>query len=282
MLVLSACNPDMAPPATTLDSSTQSAASDALTIRVARADFQIAYQLEGATTSSLSVPLTPPNGTAWSAHAPVGSPVAAGGWVGDVVTDPDFRAALAISASANRIDAGRLAVLDKHAPTIVAPIAGTVAVSPQGDVSITSSGIDVVVPLSGVQELRLAAIPINATVGVETAAGQRTFPCSFLWIDPERSGADGSGTAELHCRLPRIAETSAGLRASLSVNSPLIRDALVVPEAVLGNNEDGYTVTLMQNGTPSVVPVDVGPGNGVLRVIESDLPVGAIVIPPKS
>lgn len=250
---------------------------------VAKRDFRIAYQLEGQTAASPGLPLNPPTGMVWRPHSAAGATVEVDDNVGQLEVDTAFRSALQISAKTSRIDAARLAKLPDRPRDVTAPVAGKVQVSDSGDVTIAAPGIDVVVPITGIQQLRLSSIPIQGAATVETTVGQRTIDCATLWIDPQLSQSAETAknaAASLRCRLPSIVETAPMLRATLHVTSKVINNATVVPDVMFGQNATGYTVTIMKDGEKVTIPVDVGPSNGVVRVVTTKLPIGAKIVDP--
>lgn len=248
---------------------------------VARRDFQIAYQLDGATEASLQVPISPPVGMVWVSYADAGTEVSAGDRIGQWDVNPSYRAALAVSAKTSRVDAARLAHLGDAPNTVNAPIAGMVHVAESDDVSVAAPGMDVVVPITGIQQLRLSSVSIDASASVETVVGQRTIPCVDVWIGNAPSDAEGvDASGSLRCRLPQIVETAPQLRATLHVTSQAIKDSIVVPDVMLGQDATGYVVTVIEDGKKTTVPVEVGPSDGVVRVITSKIPLGAMIVPP--
>lgn len=252
-----------------------------------RRDFQLSYQLEGSTSQSSGVPLIPSAGLRWSRTLPDGSVVRQDEVVGTWAVDPDYKAELTMSAATSRVDADRLKSLGAHAGDVLSPVPGAVRVSADL-VSVLTKGIDVVVVLTGIQELRLSSLTISGQATVETVAGQRTVSCQALWTeddvttDPAATDTGDGISAQLRCRLPQVVETVPGLRAQLHVTSATIAGALVVPDTMLGYDQTGYTVTLRQDGRNITVPVDVGPSDGVVRVVTTDLPVGAVLVPPST
>jgi len=283
--ILAACTGPAAPAPTAPSTVVGTSPYDQpLQATVARRDFQIAYQLNATTYRSTAVPLAIPEGAVWADHVADGTTLTAGQTVGHTSVDPAYQAQLARSAATSRIDAARLRALPALSETITAPVAGAVKVA-DGQISIQATGIDVVASLTGIQQLRLTAMVISGEAGVETVDGQRSIGCQSLWTVPTDTSADPGGApdavaATLHCRLPQVVQTAPALRASLHVASPVIPDAVVVPDTMLGYDATGYTVTVRQDGTQTVVPVDVGPSDGVVRVITTPLPVGAQLVAP--
>lgn len=278
--LVSACSPtddQPSPGSSETPSGTESLPPAAQSV-VLQQDFQIAYELEGITVASTEVPVPTGTGLRWEVLPADGTRVGHGDVLGSQVVDPDYLADLTASAVSSRIDAARLAALPPGAVDVVAPIAGVGRVREESLV-VEASGYDVVVPITGIQHLRMSSLDLSATAHVETVTGRRTVPCQALWTT-ER--AEGDSGAELRCRLPRTVETAGDLRAFLSVASATIDDAILVPEIMLGYDSDGYTVTIRVNGSEETIPVDVGPGDGVLRVVLTALPVGAELVRPSS
>jgi hypothetical protein len=248
---------------------------------VQQRDFQIAYRLEAQTVRSEAVPLPLPEGFVWAELPEPGSQVYDGDLVGTIELEREFHETLARSAETNRVDAARLDRLGSMSTEIVAPVSGPLIVT--GDqVAIGVSGIDLVVPLTGIQVLRLRSTEPLGQASVETVAGQRTVGCRHLWVEDARgdSGSEGESPAHLRCRLGPTVETAAGLRAGLQVTSPTVEDALVVPNAMLGLADDGYVVWVREDDRVREVPVDVGVSDGVVRVVTGDLGVGMDLVDP--
>lgn len=259
-------------------------AADSVAVR--RGDFRISLTLAGSVVAGDSVPVVPARGLRVTDAVKDGVRVRAGQPVGDIRVDPDL--AHQLEAGGSGPDRSRLALLRVREGRAVAPVAGVVASTDAsaGQLVIDAPGLDVVAPVSPVQALRLDLIPFTASVQVETTLGQRAFDCERAWIDtPVDLGSDpaaGSGP-QLRCRLPQRAETGDGLPAQLRVTSETLSDVLLVPNVFVGYDEaaDAYEVTVRDRGKKSTVPVTVGPTDGVVRVITSELPVGAELVLPQ-
>ncbi|MFV0634277.1 hypothetical protein [Demequina sp.] len=255
---------------------TTPAPGDATTRTVYQRDFSLSYKLEAVTATSDGVVIVLAQGLEWEA-IPEATHVTAGQTIGSTQVDSQAREQLEGAEEGVRIAAAQLAALESEAGAVTAPASGPLTADEAG-ATIAVSGVDVTVELTGIQRLRLESMAIHGTASVETVVGQRDIACAALWVE-DASDVDGAA-GTLHCRLPATTQTVAGLRATLKLDSDVIEDALVVPDSALGMDDDGYTLTLMDDGDEEVVPVDVGPSDGVMRVILTDVPVGATVIPP--
>ncbi|MCL2787500.1 MAG: hypothetical protein FWD59_03255 [Micrococcales bacterium] len=247
--------------------------------RVLRRDFQIVYELEATTDESSGVVLSAPRGTVLTSVVPPESSVSVGTVVARLGIDSVFRAELAKSALTSRIDASALRSLDETPREFAAPIAGVFELE-GADARIVARGIDVVTPLTGVQELRLSRVSLTGYATVETIVGQRTVKCSFTWIAREGEEDSATGGPIFRCRLPRTLETVGGLRARLRIVGPLLPSATLVPDSMLGTDDSGYSVTVLKDGEPKTIAVEVGPSDGVVRVVTTPLPIGAELVPP--
>lgn len=251
------------------------ATTDAAVVR--RVDLQVRYVLEGISEEGPAVAILWDPRLVFVPSRRPGEEVEAGDVLGRSRIAPDLRRTLATGARTSSIDASVLAELRSHEGRIFAPIAGTLALE-SGRPLIRAPGIDVVSALLPVQYLRYRSIPFSGRASIETVIGQRSLPCAALWVE-----SSGGGTPyELHCRLPAYAETAAGLRARIVLSSKIYRDAVVVPNLFVGydRRHDGYYVNIVEDGRVRKVPITVGITDGVVRIVTSDLPVGAMLAPP--
>jgi len=277
LLALCGCTDD-ARPETPAAAPSATAADEKPRATVLQRDFALDYRLDATTADGVPITLDGPRGTRVVPTVKDGTPVEAGDQVARVEVDRAYRAELAAAAGTSRIDAAALDALEEAAGVLRAPVAGVVDHA-CGHLTLAATGTDVVTPLSGLQDLRLRALDIRADATVETVVGQRDVACAHVWVVPDLDGDDES-TATLRCRLPRTAETAPGLRAGLAVTSEVIADATLVPNAYVGSDHSGYVVTVVDGGTEREIPVDVGPSDGVVRVIRTPLPVGAELVLP--
>ena len=252
---------------------------------VRRGDFQVVLNLDGVVQQGSEVGLMARESLELVGHLG-GAEVEAGQVVGTVRIVPEVKDRL--SRSDTGPDRSRLAELEFIAGReVVAPVAGQVHDTPQG-VMLSSTGLDVRVPLSPLQQLRLRNLDLEAMATVETTVGQRRFSCDATWspavVPPPRDsasvaeGGDVDAGGELFCRLPPQAETAPGLRATLEVRSRPLSDVLLIPNIFIGYELDEYTVVVETRDGVSTELVDVGPTDGVVRVVLSDLPEGATLV----
>lgn len=270
--VLGGCEPSAGTPAEPSDGTVAPATPAAP--QVQRRDFQLRYQLDAQTVTSSAIRLRAPAGMALTDPRPLEAAVDAGQVIAQLRVNEAYASDLRVTAATNRIDAARLQQLSEGERPLEAPIAGILRDDAPG-LLIEASGIDIVTKLSGVQTLRLGSMPLTGQATVETVLGTRTVDCEYLWI--EEAVEDGQVVSGLHCRLPRTVETAAELRATLVVESERLRDVIVVPNASIGVDDDGYFVVLQEADGERKVPVDVGPSDGVVRVITTALPEGAVL-----
>ncbi len=250
---------------------------------IQRRDFTVAYLLEGVTRDSSSVALRVPASYAFKPSLPAGERVAAGDLVGKLQLRPDVKSALEARAASSRLDAAELERLLAKEGSVSAPIAGTISDGTEG-ASIEAAGVDVIVQLSPIQALRYESLTFVGTTTVETVVGTREIECSAISVLPDQESADGRGEvgAELRCRLPLGVETTAGLRAQLKLVSEVIPDAIAVPNEYLSYDPiaDGYTLTYVDGDREMTLSVDLGPSDGVQRVVLTDVPTGVRLVRP--
>lgn len=258
-------------------------AQPATEVAIRQADFQVTYRLEGVTAESDRVGLISNRQLAFEPDVDDGAPVRRGDQLGRAIIAPDVEAALEAGAASSSVDEARLGQLRSLERALQAPVSGVFEVV-EGRPIVSTPGIDVVVGLTPIQELRYQSILFTGRAIVETVVGERNVPCDAIWIArsaaaPEEGGE--SGPARLHCRLPGFVETAAGLRSRVVLESETIRDAVVVPNVFVGYDadRDGYYVQVERDGATTTIPVVVGVTDGVVRVITSDVPVGARLVP---
>lgn len=239
------------------------------TVAVVARDFTVRLALEGQSEFGDAVQLVPHSGLVATTTSPV-EPVRAGQLIGRLRVNPDVVDAAAASTSS--ITRSQVALLRAQTGPLRAPSPG-VLVGSRAHPALRSPGVNVVARLTPLQALRFRSASFTGTASVETVLGQQQVPCETLWI--------GSGDSpELLCRLPSYAETVPGLRATLTITTATIHDAVVVPNLALRYRatDDSYVVVLVDGGARRTVPVTVGVTDGVARVVTSRLPVGAKVL----
>lgn len=247
------------------------ATSDTLP-QVKEDDFSINFVLEAQTNPSTGVPIRLPEGLEWSEQLPVDSRVASGDELGVSAVAPSIAASL--NASPNSVDKARLAELNGTVGPIIAPIDGTIGAS--GDtIAILDEGMDAIAQITGMQALRLSSLPIAGTATLETTLGQRSVDCSAVWLS-EPSGESAETGYSLHCRIPSYVEVPAFIRATVQVDSEVVEDAKLVPSVAIGVSDTGHFVCLLDDaGAPRLAEVQLGPSDGVTRVVTSELATGA-------
>lgn len=244
---------------------------------VRRTDLRVRFVLEGVSAESAAVHVLSNPALTFVPAVRVGARVSAGDAIGRSRIAPDVLRTLEASASSSSIDASELAQLRNLQGRVLAPVEGTLTLEDDRP-AVRATGIDVVAPLLPIQYLRYRSIPFSGRASIETIIGQRSVPCAALWV--EVSG--GEAPYELHCRIPRYVETAAGLRATITLTSKVYRDVVVVPNLYVAydRRRDGYSVTILEDGAERRVPITVGITDGVVRVVTSELPVGATLVLP--
>jgi len=249
--------------------------------RLERRDFQMSYRLDGVTVDSDRVLLDVRDGLVLTLADGIadGAAVTDGTVVGTTRVEQERAAALEQGAQRSSMDGATLAALRAFEGEVVARATGPLdlASSPP---SIIAPGIDVAAPLTPLQSLRYASTAFSGTATVETVIGQRQIACTSVWVAPTDDG-DSDGRT-LHCRLPARAETTAGIRAQISLTSETVPDALVVPLLFLDYDEaaDGYVIHVRQDDDVVTYPVAAGPTDGVVRVVTTEAPVGSVLVAP--
>lgn len=199
----------------------------------------------------------------------------------DIAADSAQRA---VEAAQDDVDAAadRLAELEADTTTLTAPTAGTVSFD-QTMTATISGDFAIVATALPLQQLRLTSGTLTATAQIEGVNGPQTIECATITVGgaapPQAaasdstgidagagSGADASnGFGAVRCTADGSIPPIAGLQAQLRIEIQLASDALVVPDVAITYVDSRPTVTLVDG---SVVPVEVGPTDGVLRVID--------------
>lgn len=254
---------------------------------IERRDFQVTYKLDAVSAISVRLGLMSNRQLSFVASVPVGSAVTQGQTVGTAVVHPDVVAALEVSSLTSSIDDGRLRQLREFESPIVTRVGGVFELV-GGFPVVNAPGIDVVAALTPIQDLRYQSLGFTGRAVIETVVGQRDVACEAVWTQqPDIAGgpAEGSkaGGSELHCRLPGFVETAQGLRARVVLESERFENVVVIPNIYIGYDAttDGYFIKVVDAGVESTIPVTVGVTDGVVRVIVSEVPVGAVLVPPR-
>jgi len=162
----------------------------------------------------------------------------------------------------------------------VAPVAGLVVEGDRGS-SVAAWGIDAVIELTAIQDLRLQGVELQGSATVETVLGVRSIACVALWVDP--ADVEVGSPARLHCRLPASTETVPGIPVTVRVQSLLMADVIAVPNVYFGfdPDSDAYTLTYVYDGQELTVEVDVSVTDGASRVVLTEIPEGATILAPR-
>lgn len=267
----SAAGPGTAPPSSTADT--------ALTVQPSA--FEVTYRLDGIVASSPVVGIDVPPGTQFTPAVTSGTHVLEGGRLGslEIVETADDRLGGTVEESRRRLAMAR-------SGEVTAPVAGTVQVD-GGAARVETAGLDVVVTLQPLQELRYRALEFSGTATVETVLGQRQSECMAVWLEalPAASDdADSVATSAVHCRLPPHVETAAGLPAVLTLTSSRQADVIAVPLIYIGLDATGqdYIARIREGAAVVDRAVVVGVTDGVRRVIAEGLESGDALIPVSS
>jgi hypothetical protein len=142
-------------------------------------------------------------------------------------------------------------------------------------------GLAVVAPLEPLALLRVRSGELRGTAEVQTVSGSTSTECaSMSFTEGAAPAADGgeedeAAAGSLVCTLGPELETVPRLPATVEVAIDLGTDVLVVPELAVGHDERGDPFLLPVGGEPT--PVELGPSDGVLRVVEAGVEEGAEV-----
>jgi hypothetical protein len=252
---------------------------------VVRRDLTVTYRLEGSSVSSDDVGLASQDNTRFDLVVRPGTVVRAGTTLGRLVPVPGLVRALRSEAVTSTVARSQLDALERRVGSVRAPLGGRLVRS-GSRLAIASAGLDAVVPITPLQELRYRSLTFTGTVTLETVFGQRSAPCVSVWLEsagPTAStgdpAADQSSQAELHCRIPADVETAPGLPLTVALTSPTMNDLLAVPAIYVGLDSQGrnYVVRVRKAGHWVAKPVVVGPSDGVVRVIEAGLSEGDVL-----
>lgn len=246
-------------------------------VHVRTTDVQIELRLDGTTEASDAVGLAADQRLELRPTVPDGTVVAAGDIVGEWSIPNDLAEVLQRGAASSR-NVDHLSSLLEMVGPVRAPTAGILTLD-EPMPRIRTPGIDVVAVLTPLQHLRLLSTSFTGRAQVETTMGPKAIACESLWVGPTIDGPFGSGPG-LHCRLPSWVETAPGLKATLKVTSSVIENATVVPNLYIAYDPDLDSHYVIADGVTT--PVTLGITDGVIRVITSDIRVGAKLTLPEA
>lgn len=257
------------------------ATGGALTVK--KSVFQVTYRLDGSISSSRAVGVDVPTGTEFESTTRSGTPVQKGEPLGSlraISAESDVPGVGTVAKSQRLLVAARLR-------SISAPLSGLVRLSPSS-ARVESPGLDVVVPLKPLQELRYRGMNFTGKATVETVLGQRDSTCIAVWIErvavPNGSASEtGETTASsaVHCRLAADLETAAGLPAVLTLTSQQLADVVAVPLIYIGLDKAGenYVARVGQGNSYVERSIVVGATDGVRRVVAAGLAPDDVIVP---
>jgi multidrug efflux pump subunit AcrA (membrane-fusion protein) len=263
------------PNATTAD---ESAASGEF--RVKKTRFQVTYRLDAATAEGSAIGIDVPFGTRLVPSVESGQRVKPGQVLGRI------ELVGGLSDAEGTVEQSRDLLRARSVGPVLAEVGGVARISGSA-VWVESSGIDVVVGLKPLQELRYRGMAFSGSASVETVLGQQAVPCMAVWLsrsksDPDPEANSGAELASVHCRLGENVETAPGLSAVLVLASPAQNDVVTVPIIYIGLDAGGenYVARVRQgDGSYSERPVIVGATDGVRRVVLSGLEPGDVLAP---
>lgn len=257
---------------------TTASPGEALTVAPSR--FEVRYRLDATTAASAAVGVDVPFGTVFRPKAAEGRVRA-----GDVVGALEMRSGWA-AVEEGTVEQSRAAAVSSRLGPVRAPVSGILRAS-SSSVQVAKPGLDVVIALRPLQELRYRGMSFTGSASVETVLGQRQVRCEAVWIAPrggtEVVGAESesSSTSQAHCRLPDNVETAPGLPAVLTLTSQALPDVIAIPAIYVGLDATGsnYVARVESGGTVVERPIVVGATDGVRRVVVSGLKPGDRVLP---
>lgn len=242
--------------------------------------FDVAYRLDGSVSAGTSVGIDIPSGTHLEPSIASGSRAQTGQSLGELraADSGDGATEGTVARSQRELVAARLR-------SVAAPVAGRATVS-ETSARVEKNGLEVVVPLKPLQELRYRGAAFTGQATVETVLGQRTSPCVAVWIEtsdaqPEPAEGPAAAGASIRCRLAADIETAAGLPAVLALRSERLEGVLAVPLIYIGLDQTGenYVVSAQEGTTWVERQVVVGATDGVRRVVTSGLAPGDVIAP---
>ena len=275
IFVVGACTdtPAPVPGATTGQSSQVSADADANPFTSRDSTFSITYRLDGKISASSTVGVDIPTGAVVEPKPVSGKIVTKGEPIGTLKAIDTSQTDGTVAQSQRELVSTRLRALQ-------APVSGVAQISPTS-VRVQSRGLDVVVPLKPLQELRYRGMNFDGKATVETVLGQRQSACVAVWIEKVEPAGDDSTMAAVHCRLAPDLETASGLPAVLTLTSAPLTKVVTVPLLYISLDKSGqnYVVRLREGSSVKEQKVVVGPTDGVRRVVTHGLTAGDVLLP---
>jgi hypothetical protein len=230
------------------------------------------------------VGLSLPDNTRFESLVRAGGQVRTGARIGRLVPDPGVVTTLSQAASTSTVARSQLVALRQRVGYVDAPVDGRLG-SAGSRHFIESTGLDAVVPITPLQQLRYRSMTFAGTATLETVFGQETVPCESVWLESS-GGVLGDqetqpGEAELHCRVPADVESAPGLPLTVTLTARTMHDVLAIPAIYVGLDHEGrnYVVRARRGDHWTNIPVVVGPSDGVVRVIVAGLTTHDVLTP---
>lgn len=262
-------------------SAAASASIGETTMTVQKSTFAVSYRLSGLTIDSAAVGVDIPRGAHLTDAPRSGASTSLGDALGTLKpSDADA------SEPAGTVEASRRAMTSSRLRTLRSPASGRVHFTGRS-AKVSTSGIDVAIPLKPLQELRYRGMEFTGSVTTETVLGQEEGTCQSVWIEdsPQPStGDDGTGaSATLHCRLPADFETAPGLPAVVTLTSERLDKVITIPVLYISLDKGGqnYVVQLRRGGRPTEQKITVGATDGVRRTVIEGLEPGDVIVLPE-
>lgn len=245
----------------------------------------VTYKLQGTSATSAHVGVMLADNTRFVSTVRTGLQVSPGQRIGRMSPDPRVVESLSAAARSSTVARSQLLALERRVGSVAAPLGGRLRLGADGPV-IDSSGLDAVVPITPLQELRYRSLSFGGTVTLETVFGLRTAPCVAVWLEQVSGQATdvagmGPASAELHCRVPADVESAAGLPLTVTLKARPMPHVIAIPAIYVGLDGAGKNyVVKVRDGVRWVErPVVVGPSDGVVRVVVSGVSAGDVLTP---
>lgn len=246
-------------------------------------DFSFALSVDAKVASSAGVRLDEDNLFEFRSTVADGDLVIRGQSIGELLLKDALRKELLGESASSDSAKFRLQALDSREGTVESPITGVFRAK---DKVVESQGLEVQANLTPIQSLRLKSVEFSADTSLETTSGVQTFTCESIWVSTASANqlildelVPVDEAVTVHCRLPDNIETVPGVEATLSMKSQVIEKATVVPAISVQyvQSLQEFAVCVAEDGEPALVPVIVGPTDGVVRVVYSGVTDGTVL-----
>ena len=220
-------------------------------------DFSASFTFEAKAARGTRLHIYVPRGTTFKVAGKAPRKVRRG----EVLGDREGVAARSLDAVTPAAQAEAAAAAREWAGQVRAPVDGVFRVE-AGTPMITSSGVDVRVPLTSLQELRLRGWRYTGTATVETPYGMRTVECRATWLEPGLVGAGASGASPVSAqavgdtRIEVVAlRRGHAQREGSGLDDPGKADGASVPSTDAATHESAES-TVSPSPASTTTPVD--------------------------